>query len=622
MRFLVLVSFGLWLAVAGAASAQGKKAFIVGVQDYASLTDLTRTVEDADGYTSVFKNDLGFSVTTLASNPTRTTFNREFGKFLELIKPGDEIVFVFSGHGWSDGAENYLAFSDAPRDASEYEIKEATVGLLRGVLSQIRDRNPDMVFAIIDACRDNPFSTGTKDAFEKGLVRIAEQEGMLIAYAAGDRQKALDRLGASDRKPYSLFTRTLLPKLRDPNRPLMQSLDETRDEVEREAQAVNHKQRPAISSDVSYRYCFSGQCRAGAEPLLDQETLYWNQISAGTRSTEKCAGYLTYQAIWPAGKFSPEIKKMIAAFCPKDAFDQKTGTVFRDPFTNGRGFGPEMVVLAPGAYDQGSPSSEPGRSENEDDRAGKDGRRRRVEIDYKFAVGRTEVTVDQYRIFSKSTKHEEDNSCYADFNGDGSPDEPDENDKASWKNPRFPQRGDHPVVCVSWEDAQAFLVWLNKETGLTGTAERYRLLSESEWEYAARGGTKSAYWWGEDPHAGCSFMNGGDATLKTKYAHTSTVSCADGFVFTAPVGSFGSNGFNLKDMAGNVSEWVEDTNNDSYAGAPSDGAPYTADFSDQVFRGGSWNSPPEHLRSARRAGVVGLYEGSDLGFRIARTLAH
>ena len=257
-RFVCVVSFILmWSAPT---EAQTKRAFIVGVEEYASLTDLTRTAEDADGYADVFQNDLGFSVTKLANSPTRSAFNRAFGRFLEDIKPGDEIVFVFSGHGWSDGAENYFAFSDAPRDASEFELKEETVELSRSVLQRIRDRNPSVVVAIVDACRENPFDTGTKSGFEKGLTRVDAPEGTLVIFAAGERQKALDRLSNADTASYSIFTRALLPKLRNGRRPILASVNEARDEVARLASSISHTQRPAVYFDLSLNYCFSGRC--------------------------------------------------------------------------------------------------------------------------------------------------------------------------------------------------------------------------------------------------------------------------------------------------------------------------------------------------------------------------
>ena len=156
-------------------------------------------------------------------------------------------------------------------------------------------------------------------------------------------------------------------------------------------------------------------------------------------------------------------------------------------------------------------------------------------------------------------------------------------------------RGDRPVIHVSWKDAKAYVAWLSRKTG-----ERYRLLSESEWEYAARAGTTTKYHWGN------SFDN----------------SRANNGFKTITVGGYAANEFGLHDMHGNVWEWIEDCWHDSYAGAPNDGRAWTSggECTRRVMRGGSWSSNPGNLRAAdrRRYGVDGW--NSDIGFRVARTL--
>ena len=128
-------------ALAGPASAEAKRAFVVGVGDYEDLPDLQKTVSDAGGYSKVFRDDLGFDVTTLI-NPDRYEFIVAFDTFLRSIAPGDEIAFIFSGHGWSDGAENYLALSDAPESAPEAVVRADTIALKSFVLAELRARKP------------------------------------------------------------------------------------------------------------------------------------------------------------------------------------------------------------------------------------------------------------------------------------------------------------------------------------------------------------------------------------------------------------------------------------------------------------------------------------------------
>ena len=157
-------------------------------------------------------------------------------------------------------------------------------------------------------------------------------------------------------------------------------------------------------------------------------------------------------------------------------------------------------------------------------------------------------------------------------------------------------RGDRPVINVSWKDAKSYVAWLSREAG-----HEYRLLSEAEWEYAARAGTTTKYHWG--------------------YIFFSSRVNSDGRK-TVPVGSYAANGFGLHDMHGNVWEWVEDCWHDSYAGAPSDGRAWASggDCSLRVLRGGSWINYPRILRAAYRYLDVVDFRVNKIGFRVARTL--
>ena len=172
------------------------------------------------------------------------------------------------------------------------------------------------------------------------------------------------------------------------------------------------------------------------------------------------------------------------------------------------------------------------------------------------------------------------------------------------------------MVCVSWDDVRAYASWLSRRTG-----ERYRLLSESEWEYVARAGTRTARYWGEGESGQCGHANGADASAKRQYSYWAAASCDDGHVRTAPVGSYGANAWGLHDVLGNVWEWTGDCWNESYAGAPSDGSSWERGAcSNRVLRGGSWRNSPRYLRSAYRDGLFTGYRSLYNGFRVARTL--
>jgi formylglycine-generating enzyme required for sulfatase activity len=161
-------------------------------------------------------------------------------------------------------------------------------------------------------------------------------------------------------------------------------------------------------------------------------------------------------------------------------------------------------------------------------------------------------------------------------------------------------RGGNPVVNVSWDDAVSFITWLSEKTGLF-----FRLPSESEWEYAARAGKQTDYWWGD--------------AFSTDFANASGVSGRDKWPNTSPVGQFPPNPYGLHDMNGNAREWVQDCWNASYKGAPKDSKPWLqGDCSRRIVRGGAWNLGPPWLRSSNRDWDDQSYRFPDRGFRLAR----
>ncbi len=248
---------------------------------------------------------------------------------------------------------------------------------------------------------------------------------------------------------------------------------------------------------------------------------------------------------------------------------------------------PELVVVPAGSFRMGSPESEAGRSDAE-------GPVHRVRIGRAFAVGVNEVTFAEW------------DACVS-GGGCGGYRPNDE----GWG------RGNRPVMNVSWRDAQGYVDWLSEETG-----EAYRLPSESEWEYAVRGGTEMARYWGKSASKQCRYANGADREAKKRYSvWTWAVSCNDGQVHTSQVGGYKKNKYGLHDVLGNVWEWVEDCWNGSYRGAPADGSAWeSGNCGWRVLRGGSWLSGPGGLRSANRDRGDTGDRISDVGFRVVRTL--
>jgi formylglycine-generating enzyme required for sulfatase activity len=230
---------------------------------------------------------------------------------------------------------------------------------------------------------------------------------------------------------------------------------------------------------------------------------------------------------------------------------------------------PEMLAVPVREFIMGSPKDEKGRAENEDPQ-------HKVVFANRFAVSKFELTFDEW------------DTCVA-YGGCPYID-------SVWG------RGQQPAINVSWYDAKTYVAWLSRITG-----KKYRLLSEAEWEYAARAGSQMAYPWGDEIGKG----NANCGSCGSEWDHKQTT----------PVGQFPANDFGLHDMQGNVWEWVEDCYHGNYNGAPTDGSAWTTgDCSLRVVRGGSWYVNPENLRSARRIRGTTDDPSIDLGFRVGRTL--
>lgn len=269
---------------------------------------------------------------------------------------------------------------------------------------------------------------------------------------------------------------------------------------------------------------------------------------------------------------------------------------------------PEMLIIPGGQFLIGSPETEAGHGADE-------GPQKLVNIS-SFSASRFEITVGEFRAFTEKTDHAPDPNCLVmEANGTWNYD-PD----ATWQSPGFEQEENHPVVCISWNTAKAYVDWLNSQT----SQESYRLLTESEWAYTARSKTTSAYWWGDEENDFCQFTNGVDQTAKRTYpGWQRSGQCDDGFLYTAPVGHYQKpNVFGVEDMVGNVWEWVEDCYVSNFENHPLDGSAIAEDPCEKrVLRGGAWGDYGSfYLRSAYRGAWSGDEAFSNLGFRVAKTL--
>jgi formylglycine-generating enzyme required for sulfatase activity len=265
---------------------------------------------------------------------------------------------------------------------------------------------------------------------------------------------------------------------------------------------------------------------------------------------------------------------------------------------------PKMLVIPSGSFDMGSPAAEIGRKKDEEPV-------HLVNIGT-FALGKTEITRGQFAAFVKETGYSTGNKCWSILDGKY------EERSGNWQKFGYSQNDQHPVVCINWHDAIAYTKWISRKTG-----KKYRLPTEAEWEYAARGETRTARYWGNSPNGACKYANAADKTAKELIkisASWSIHNCADGFAYTAPAGRFKTNAFGLNDMLGNVWEWVEDSYHDSYQGAPADGSVWEGEGKKRVLRGGSWYDAPKYVRAAGRDKTAPARRYDNFGFRIARML--
>jgi sulfatase modifying factor 1 len=227
---------------------------------------------------------------------------------------------------------------------------------------------------------------------------------------------------------------------------------------------------------------------------------------------------------------------------------------------------PEMVIVPAGAFQMGAPPGENERLNVSINEANRVQPQHAVTFAKPFALAKFDVTRAEFAAFASATNFHPLPGCMNFVDGVWQP-----HPQAAWDNPGFAQGDRDPVVCMNQTEIGAYLGWLRRVTG-----KNYRLPTEAEWEYAARGGTTTAYYWGNDAKDSCAYENVGDKSYGEKYNVAGVIPCTDGFADIAPVGSFKPNPFGLYDMLGNIFVLTGDCWNDSYAGAPSDGSAWTA----------------------------------------------
>ena len=291
------------------------------------------------------------------------------------------------------------------------------------------------------------------------------------------------------------------------------------------------------------------------------------------------ASYQTYLDTYRDGKWAQEARSRIAELAEATRFERENL--------------PEMVAIPAGRFLMGSPESEDG----EDD----EGPQKWIELEG-FSLSSTEITLGQFKAFIDATNHEMGTSCWV-WEGEW-----EAKDGVDWQSPGFSQDLDHPVTCVSWDDAQAYVAWVNSNTD-----GGYGLPSEAQWEYAARAGTTTAFSTGDQ-------ITTDQANFDGNYTYNGS-STGIYREQTVVVGSFEPNAWGLYDMHGNVWEWTQDCWNQDLSNHPSNGAAMeSGDCGRRVLRGGSWLNEPRFLRAANRSRNSTTKRYYYNGFRLLKTL--
>ena len=536
------------LCLAGTVSVQAQPkesrvALVIGNGTY-KTSPLKNPVNDAKDMATKLRS-LGFVVIE-RSNLGIRQIGSTLREFRSKLAPGGVALVFYAGHGLQIKGENYLPAVDADI-ASEEDVPNQSLAI-RQIMDVLSDAKTRLNLVFLDACRNNPYSRSFRSTGE-GLSRVTAPSGTLISFATRPGSVAADGEGRN-----GLYTGALLQQMSYTGQPIEQVLKRVVTTVKAGSQ---NRQEPWMEGSIEGEFCF-GECSGpgSVSTAVSDDRVLWESVK-DSRDVNELKVYL---AQFPRGVFaalaSTRVQALEKGTSPVAAAvsqDVKPGQVFKDcPDC------PEMVIVPAGSFTMGSidyPDEKPAHSVT-------------IQI---FALGRTEVTQGQWKaVMGSNPSH-------------------------------FGNCGDDcPVENVSWEDIQGSIQKLNARTGKT-----YRLPSEAEWEYAARGGNNGKW----------SFGN--EVSLLDQYAWYYDNSGSK----THPVAGKQANAWGLFDMSGNVMEWTQDCWNASYSGAPSDGSAWTAgNCGQRVLRGGSWENIRWSARAANRNWFDSAFRNNFIGFRLARTL--
>jgi formylglycine-generating enzyme required for sulfatase activity len=614
------------LLVTPAAYAEKRVALVIGNAAYKNAPMLQNPRNDATDVAAALKR-LGFE-TIVGLDLDDAGMKEKSITFARAARDADVGLFYYSGHAMQFGGVNYLVPVEAVlRD-------EADVRRLTRVDDTVADLKQvkNVGILVLDACRDNPLAEELNRSMQvsrgltvdHGLARIIAARGMIVSYATQAGLTAAD--GSGRNSPYT----TAFLKNIDASEEIGAVFRSITSDV---YNATGSKQLPELSLSLIGNFYLKDR----PEPRINEPTPVPSEAerawaaTQGTTSQAVLEDYVKHYGDSFYGTLArarlAELKKLETAsgLCGNDApvtvslssrspqplsAEEECTLKPKDVFKECDRC-PDMVIIPAGTFTMGSPSDEKERYEDE-------GPQHKAIMSHPFGVSKFSVTVDQFSNFVKETGYDAASTCHT-FQGERGEPSAEGPDRGSFRNPGFSQDGSHPVVCLNWSDARAYVDWLSKTTG-----KPYRLLTETEWEYAARAGTSTRYFFGDNESDMCRYGNGVDETTKTKILgnNWTPINCKDGYTYTAPVGSFLPNVFGLYDMHGNAWSWVEDCYHYDYAGAPSDGSAWiSGDCGRRVLRGGSWNNVARDFRAAVRNASPASARFPSYGLRIARTLS-
>ena len=597
------------LAAPSVILADGRVALVIGNSAYTETSRLANPVNDATDMAAALRA-LQFDV-TLETDTDEDALDDALASFEEQSAGADLALVFYAGHGMEMNGANYLVPVDA-RLASAAAVERETIAL-DSVLAATSGARTRIV--ILDACRNNPFARTMRGAQRAnvrsgGLAAVSTGAGLLVAYAAAAGDVAADGEEDDRNSPY---TAVLLQHLRSPGVEVRVMLGNVGGAV---SDATGADQQPFVYTSLTGEHYLAGRVPAPAADTADslrrQETVFWESIRESTNP----ADFEAYLNQFSTGVFAQlarnrltELPAVAGATDPSRPrpgdrpvnLRRRPGTVFRD--CDGC---PSMIVLPAGAFHMGC-VSDTFFCRDEREEALKHPRRNVRS----FALSTHEVTRGEYATFVLATGYATTGECATydrewqvrRWARDRWEWRRQTTDGKSWRTPGFEQGDNHPVVCVSWVDASAYVRWLSDQAEAS-----YRLPSREEWEYAARAGTTTAFYWGDDNDDHCNDANLSDRTKK-EYADSLQSECVDGAIWTSPVGSFSPNTFGLYDMVGNVREYVTECAADVRGN--SDGCMRSV--------GASWYTYP--LTLVRSVDAAYDFErASDRGFRVAREL--